>query len=107
MSNLGIHVIFGKKYKFCLCYEDTADTGMRVCRGLDAKRDMFIKVAVGLLVMLLSLSWRCEATELMFELPDRDRQCFYEEIEKGVSCTLEYQVRKTKQSVFLIKAHHT
>lgn len=83
------------------------DAGMRVCRG---RRDMFIKMVVGLLVMLLGLSWRCEATELMFELPDRDRQCFYEEIEKGISCTLEYQVKTNKQTnshTFLIKAHHT
>ena len=64
------------------------------------KRDMVIKMAAGLLLILLSLSWRCEATELMFELSDRDRQCFYEEIEKGISCTLEYQV-KTKSPKYI------
>ena len=32
------------------------------------------------------------ATELTFELPDNQRQCFYEVIDKGVKCTLEYQV---------------
>lgn len=52
------------------------------------KRD----VLAGILVLLLGLCWCCEATELMFELPDRDTQCFYEEIDKGVSSVLEYQV---------------
>ena len=52
-----------------------------------------VNTAGGLcLVLLWALSWCCEATELMFELPDRDRQCFHQEIEKGVSSTLEYQV---------------
>lgn len=32
------------------------------------------------------------AGELTFELPDNERQCFYEEIDKGVKCTLEFQV---------------
>ena len=51
-----------------------------------------LKSLRGILVLLSSALWLCQATELMFELPDRDRQCFYEEIDKGVSCTLEYQV---------------
>ncbi len=36
----------------------------------------------------------CRASELTFELPDRDRQCFYQEIEAGTQCSLEYQVCK-------------
>lgn len=32
------------------------------------------------------------AVELTFELPDNARECFHEEIEKGVSSTLEFQV---------------
>jgi hypothetical protein len=32
------------------------------------------------------------ATELTFELAQRERMCFYEEIEGGVQATLEYQV---------------
>lgn len=59
---------------------------------LDARGDMVLKVLASILVLLCSVLWRCQATELMFELPDRDRQCFYEEIEKGDRCTLEYQV---------------
>ena len=32
------------------------------------------------------------STELTFELPANDKQCFYEEIKKGISTTLEFQV---------------
>ena len=63
---------------------------MEVIRNLQVamRRDMMSIC----LILLLGLSWCCEATELMFELPDRDRQCFYEDIDKGTSSTLEYQV---------------
>ena len=30
--------------------------------------------------------------ELTFELPDKEKMCFHEEIEKDVSSVLEYQV---------------
>lgn len=33
-------------------------------------------------------------TELTFELPDNDKQCFYEELEKGVKFDIDYQVSK-------------
>lgn len=61
---------------------------------IGVRREVMLKIAVSLLVLLLTLPWLSGATELMFELPDRDRQCFYEEIEKGISSTLEYQVRQ-------------
>ena len=32
------------------------------------------------------------STELTFELPDREEQCFYEEIEKDVNVIFEFQV---------------
>ena len=32
------------------------------------------------------------AEELTFELPDNAKQCFYEEVDKGVKVSLEYQV---------------
>ena len=35
------------------------------------------------------------AGEMTFELPDSVKECFYEVIEKGTKCNLEYQVRKT------------
>lgn len=34
----------------------------------------------------------CVSTELTFELPDREEQCFYEEIEKDVNVIFEFQV---------------
>ena len=55
-------------------------------------------------ILSMSAYWLClvilaafaavllEATELTFELPDNAKQCFYEEVEKGQKCTLEYQV---------------
>ena len=58
---------------------------------------MFSTLRSGLLVLLVAVLWllsQAEATELTFELPDRDKQCFYEHIEKGISCTLEYQVAR-------------
>ncbi len=60
-----------------------------------------LKVLGSLLALLWSSSMLCsEATELMFELPDRDKQCFYEDIDKGVSGTLEYQVIGLKLACF-------
>lgn len=32
------------------------------------------------------------ATELTFELPGNDKQCFYEELEKDVKLDLDFQV---------------
>ena len=49
-----------------------------------------------LVVVLLLTDWtirRCSATEMEFELRDNDVQCFYEEIEKGKRCFMEFQVR--------------
>lgn len=33
------------------------------------------------------------AVELTFELPDNAKECFHEDIEKGVETTLEFQVK--------------
>ena len=32
--------------------------------------------------------------ELTFELPDNDKMCFYENVDKGVQATIEFQVMK-------------
>lgn len=46
------------------------------------------------LVALLSVDVRrATAVELTFELPDKAKQCFHDEIEQGTKCTLEFQVR--------------
>jgi hypothetical protein len=33
----------------------------------------------------------------MFELPDNEKMCFHEVVEKGVKCTLEFQVNSDVQ----------
>ncbi|XP_047482275.1 transmembrane emp24 domain-containing protein 7-like [Penaeus chinensis] len=45
-----------------------------------------------LVAVAASVVARAAAVELTFELPDNAKECFYEEIEKGTECTLEYQV---------------
>ncbi|KAG7203764.1 hypothetical protein KM043_013787 [Ampulex compressa] len=44
------------------------------------------------LVSLLGTVLLAGGVELTFELPDNARECFYQEIEKNVSSTLEFQV---------------
>lgn len=46
------------------------------------------------LLLGLMLCWPLYiyAGEITFELPDNERMCFYEEIEKGTKSTLEFQV---------------
>ncbi|XP_012286710.1 transmembrane emp24 domain-containing protein 7 [Orussus abietinus] len=45
-----------------------------------------------LLFSLLGTSFNAAGVELSFELPDNAKECFYQEIEKNVSSTLEFQV---------------
>lgn len=45
-----------------------------------------------LVVLLSVLMTVALAGELTFELPDNEKQCFQEIIEKGVKCTIEFQV---------------
>lgn len=54
-------------------------------------KDNMLSVYLALLCISVSL-WSSLAVEFTFELPDRDRQCFYEEIKQGTKGTLEYQV---------------
>jgi len=44
------------------------------------------------LVVFAALATAAFSAELTFELPDNDRQCFHEVIDKGVKCTIEFQV---------------
>ncbi|XP_053368586.1 transmembrane emp24 domain-containing protein 3 [Clarias gariepinus] len=47
----------------------------------------------GVAVIILTLySALISGTELTFELPDNEKQCFYEEIEEGVTFHVDYQV---------------
>nr|XP_011419884.2 transmembrane emp24 domain-containing protein 7 isoform X4 [Crassostrea gigas] len=45
--------------------------------------------AWSLIFVLISVVF---GTELTFELPDSEKQCFFEQIEKGVQSTIEFQV---------------
>ena len=49
-----------------------------------------------LLSMILVASFvsidQTDAGELTFELPDNEKMCFHEFVEKGVECVLEFQV---------------
>lgn len=53
-------------------------------------------------ILLLGILEFCLATELTFELPDSAKECFYEEIKKNTSCTLEFQVYK----IFFLPTEH-
>ena len=45
------------------------------------------------------------STELTFELPDREEQCFYEEIEKDINVIFEFQVCHTISCVHFIMSY--
>lgn len=45
--------------------------------------------ACSLILVFISVVF---GTELTFELPDSEKQCFFEQIEKGVQSTIEFQV---------------
>ncbi|MCJ8737356.1 hypothetical protein PDJAM_G00022970 [Pangasius djambal] len=47
----------------------------------------------GVVLFILTLySAAISGTELTFELPDNEKQCFYEELEEGVTFHVDYQV---------------
>jgi len=43
---------------------------------------------------LMTLHQVAGAGELTFELPDNEEMCFYEFVDKGVECVLEFQVQR-------------
>jgi len=47
-------------------------------------------------VGLCTLVRLAAAGELTFELPDNEKMCFYEFVQKGVECVLEYQVHVSR-----------
>eukprot|EP00076_Gallus_gallus_P004456 NP_001280237.1 transmembrane emp24 domain-containing protein 3 isoform 2 precursor [Gallus gallus] len=46
----------------------------------------------GWALALLLGALRASGTELTFELPDSDKQCFHQELDRGLKFTLDYQV---------------
>lgn len=55
------------------------------------KKNLKLAESIKIFFFLWGVSF-VTAVELTFELPDNARECFHEEIEKGVSSTLEFQV---------------
>ena len=51
-------------------------------------------VSVAITCLLLVLIKNINSVELTFELPDSSKECFYEDIVKNSSVTLEYQVNE-------------
>lgn len=65
---------------------------------------MVEKLASGIFLLLFFGGPRIlvQSVELSFELPDNARECFYEEIKKNQTATLEYQVRPGGKMVMLV-----
>ena len=63
-----------------------------------------VGVMKGWLIVFIFMVWvlTSRGTELTFELPDRDKQCFYQEVEKGTECSLEYQVCIFSHALFKV-----
>lgn len=56
-------------------------------------RRLFSNILFPLFVSAVTLTLvTVKAGELTFELPDNEKQCFHELIDKGVKSTLEFQV---------------
>ncbi|CAF4941053.1 unnamed protein product [Pieris macdunnoughi] len=53
---------------------------------------MFATPLIYVLLLLLTDSVFSKSVELTFELPDSAEECFYQDIEKDISASLEYQV---------------
>lgn len=64
---------------------------MACCNSMSYPTIRMITLLLLLLVLMFSFL-EVQAAELTFELPDRARMCFYEEIQKDTSCALEFQV---------------
>lgn len=54
---------------------------------------------ISLLILVFVAS--INATEITFELPDNEKQCFYEDLEQGVKFDIDFQVTADKTCSFL------
>lgn len=52
----------------------------------------FLGATLGAALLLILLAAAAEAVELTFELPDNAKECFFQEIDKNTTATLEFQV---------------
>jgi hypothetical protein len=55
-------------------------------------RSLSLLLTLVVLMLTQQLTLLVSAGEMTFELPDRERMCFHEVIDKGIKCVLEYQV---------------
>jgi hypothetical protein len=53
---------------------------------------LFPGATLGAALLLILLAAAAEAVELTFELPDNAKECFFQEIDKNTTATLEFQV---------------
>jgi hypothetical protein len=60
--------------------------------------------SLGLCSLMLHVIVVC-STELTFELPDNDKQCFYEELQNGVKFDLDFQVSDSIRGVLMPFPH--
>lgn len=60
--------------------------------GNEVPRASSFQMLMLLLLLLLLRAERLRGAELTFELPDKAKQCFHEEVEQGVKFSLDYQV---------------
>lgn len=51
-----------------------------------------LNLGLSCLLLLLLRVFVAFGTELTFELPDNDKQCFYEELEENLRFDIDYQV---------------
>lgn len=51
----------------------------------------YAKCSLGICGLILHVFFVC-GTELTFELPDNERQCFFEELENGIKFDIDFQV---------------
>lgn len=71
----------------------------------------YLKIWSVLYVFVVYL-YKADSVELTFELADNAKECFYQEIEKNVSSTLEFQVGNDLIvvyricNIFLLPCHH-
>lgn len=83
-------------YRWIVCWSENQIFGV-VWRGRSAQKEREKKMnwqpkTLWALVLLIGTFLVAGGVELTFELPDNAKQCFYQEIDKNVSSTLEFQV---------------
>lgn len=66
---------------------------MSLRKALVFSKKMFISPLIFAVLVTLFNGILSKSVELTFELPDSAVECFYQDIEKNTSASLEYQVK--------------